>query len=85
MLVQVQNRMKPLVRVRSLIPNIPRKSNAKIGNDDIHKCLYKYRHLVENVSEKLKKYRAITTRYDKLIANYESMVALTYVMFWLPM
>lgn len=28
------------VRKRSSIPNIPRKSNSKIGNDDIDWCLY---------------------------------------------
>ena len=43
------------VRKRSSIPNIPRKSNSKIGNDDIDWCLYKYRHLVENAFEKLKR------------------------------
>jgi len=36
------------VRERNSIPNIPRKSNSKVGNDDIDWCLYKYRHLVEN-------------------------------------
>ncbi|MCP4376901.1 MAG: transposase, partial [bacterium] len=39
----------------------------------------------ENAFEKLKKYRAIATRYDKLKVNYESMVALACVMCWLPM
>ncbi len=29
-------------------------------------CLYKYRHLVENVFARLKHFRAIATRYDKL-------------------
>ena len=73
------------VRERNSIPNIPRKSNSKVGNDDIDWCLYKYRHLVENAFEKLKKYRAIATRYDKLKVNYESMVALACVTCWLPM
>ena len=35
------------IRERNSIPNIPRKSNSKVGNDDIDWCLYKYRHLVE--------------------------------------
>ena len=38
--------------------------------------LYKYRHLVENVFARLKHFRAIATRYDKLKRNYASMVAL---------
>ena len=73
------------IREKNSIPNIPRKSNSKVGNDDIDWCLYKYRHLVENAFEKLKKYRAIATRYDKLKANYESMVALACMMCWLTM
>ena len=64
---------------------IPRKTNSKTGNDDIDWAMYRYRHLVENAFEKIKKYRAIATRYDKLKANYASMVALACVMCWLPM
>jgi len=48
-------------------------------------CLYKYRHLVENVFARLKHFRAIATRYDKLKRNYESMVALGCGYMWLPM
>ena len=42
------------IREKSSIPNILRKSNSKVGNDDIDWCLYKYRRLVENAFEKLK-------------------------------
>lgn len=57
---------------------IPRKGNSKQGNDDIDWCLYRYRHLVENAFMRIKKYRAIATRYDKLARNYQSMVALAF-------
>ncbi len=41
-----------------------------------------YPHLVENVFARLKHYRAVATRYDKLIRNYTSTLALAclYVM-----
>ncbi len=39
-------------------------------------CLYKYRHLVENAFARLKHFRAIATRYDKLKGNCVSMVAM---------
>ncbi len=65
--------------------NIPRKNNSKTGNDHMDWCLYKYRHLVENVFMKIKKYRAIATRYDKLARNYASNVALAFILIWLPM
>nr|VFJ95967.1 MAG: Transposase [Candidatus Kentron sp. H] len=58
------------------IPVIPRKSNSTIGNGDMDWGLYKYRHLVENLFARLKHFRAITTRYDKLKRNYKAMLAL---------
>ncbi len=64
---------------------IPRKQNSKVGNDDIEWCLYKYRHLVENAFARLKHFRAIATRYDKLKLQFESMLAMACAMIWLPM
>jgi len=45
----------------------------------------RYRHLVENAFARLKQYRAVATRYDKLKRNYKSMVALACGYLWLPM
>ena len=42
-------------------------------------------HLVENVFLKMKQYRAIATRYDKLARNYHAMVSLAFSLIWLPM
>lgn len=64
---------------------IPRKRNSKKGNGEMDWHLYKYRHLVENVFARLKHFRAIATRYDKLKQNYLSMVALACAFIWLPM
>jgi len=64
---------------------IPRRSSSKVGNEDMDWCLYKYRHLVENAFARLKHYRSIATRYDKLKRNYRSSVALACAMWWLPM
>jgi len=65
--------------------NIPRKSNSKIGNEKIDWCLYKYRHLVENIFARIKHFRSIATRYDKLKRNYEGMLYLACSIIWLPM
>jgi len=73
------------IRERNSSPVIPRKQNSKVGNADIDWCLYKYRHLVENAFARLKHFRAIATRYDKLKMNFESMVALACALIWLPM
>lgn len=37
------------IREKNSIPMIPRKGNSVVGNSDMDWCLYKYRHLVENV------------------------------------
>ena len=77
--------IRELIREKGSTPLIPRKKNSKTGNDDMDWCLYKYRHLVENVFARLKHFRAIATRYDKLKRNYASMVAMACSYLWLPM
>lgn len=77
--------IRNIVRSKSSIPVIPRKSNSKIGNNDMDWGLYKYRHLVENIFARLKHFRAISTRFDKLKRNYASTVALACSYVWLPM
>lgn len=73
------------IRDRRSIPIIPRKKNSKTGNADIDWGLYKCRHLVENIFARLKHFRAIATRYDKLKRNYASMLAMACCYIWLPM
>lgn len=73
------------IKDKGAIPVIPRKKNSSVGNDDIDWYLYKYRHLVENVFSRLKHFRAIATRYDKLKRNFEGAVALACAFLWLPM
>jgi transposase len=64
---------------------IPRKRNSIKGNADLDRGLYKNRHQVENVFARLKQYRAVATRFDKLRRNYGSVVALACAVLWLPM
>lgn len=77
--------VRELIRKKASTPVIPRKKNSKTGNADIDWSLYKYRHLVENVFARLKHFRAIATRYDKLKRNYASMLAIACSYLWLPM
>ena len=77
--------IRELIRAKGSKPLIPRKKNSKTGNDDMDWCLYKYRHLVENIFARLKHFRAIATRYDKLKRNYASMLAMACSYLWLPM
>ncbi len=77
--------LRETIEATGTVSNIPRKANKKRGNAHMDWCLYKYRHLVENAFLKVKKYRAIATRYEKLARNYHSMVSLAFIMMWLPM
>ena len=45
--------------------------------------LYRYRNLVERFFNKLKHFRAVATRYDKLPENYLASVKLASIRIWL--
>ncbi|MBC8948205.1 transposase [Xenorhabdus sp. TS4] len=66
-------------------PIIPYRKNSRKSDKQIDKCLYRYRHLVKNAFARVKHFRAIATRYDKLKRNYASMLALVFIIVWLPM
>jgi len=61
---------------------IPPKSNRKTPRD-YDKEWYKARHLIENFFAKLKQYRAIATRYDKLAKSFLGGVYLASIVIWL--
>ncbi|MDP1448674.1 IS5 family transposase [Acinetobacter lwoffii] len=67
---------------KDMIPIIPMRSNNKRSNKEFDKYLYKLRHLVENVFARLKHFRAIATRFDKLARNYQSMIYIAYMFIW---
>jgi transposase len=61
---------------------IPSKRNRTNPREyDTH--LYKARHLIENFFAKLKQYRAIATRYDKLKVNFLGAIYLAASVIWL--
>lgn len=64
---------------------IPRKRNSVKGNPDLDRGLDRNRHLVENAFARLKHYRAVASRFDKLKRNYENVLAMACAFLWLPM
>lgn len=63
-------------------PTIPSKANRTFQR----RCdwwLYKERHLVECFFQKLKNYRRIATRYDKLSATFAAFVCIASISIWL--
>lgn len=77
--------LREAIRQQGAEPVILRRSNNNKGNDDMDWGLYRYRHLVENAFARVKHFRAIATRYDKLERNYHSLVSLAFAFMWLPM
>lgn len=67
------------------IPNIPKKSNSQSQNHPMDWYMYKIRHLVENAFTKCKHFRAVATRYDKLLVCYQSTVAFAFICQWIKL
>ena len=61
---------------------IPPRSN-RIEQRFYDKHLYKERNLVERLFLKMKTFRRIATRYERLAVNYEAMIALVATLIWL--
>ncbi len=63
-------------------PVIPPRKNRNTPRD-YDKELYKERNLVERFFQKLKHYRRIATRYERLSRNYAAMLSLVSTVIWL--
>lgn len=77
------NALRKMLRSIAVVPVIPGRRNRKraIAYDTRR---YRDRHLIENAFCRLKDFRRVATRYDKLARNFLSAVALaTLVAFWL--
>jgi transposase len=70
------------LKSKEITPVIPLKSNT-LDRTDIDRHLYKERHLVELFFNKLKQYRRIATRYEKLATNFLGFVLFASVRIWL--
>ncbi|MFK7872470.1 MAG: transposase [Oligoflexales bacterium] len=64
---------------------MPTTKNSKKTNPSFDWYLYKYRHLIENVFSRLKQFRSIATRFEKLQQNFEGMLAMACLYLWLPL
>ena len=63
-------------------PVIPPKRNRTIKRAyDVD--LYKERNIIERFFNKLKQFRRVATRYDKLLANFMGFVKLAAIAIWL--
>jgi putative transposase len=63
---------------RPVIPNNPTRKRFHPFDADI----YKRRNLIERMFRRLKDWRRIATRYDKLAANFAAAVAIATIVLW---
>ena len=77
------DKLRNAIRAKGAKPVIPgRKSRKRKVRFD--KIRYKFRWLAEAVFCRLKDFRRVATRYDKLARNYASALAIaTIVAYWL--
>ena len=61
---------------------IPPKAN-RVKPRDYDKHVYKSRNLVERFFARLKQFRRIATRYDKLDRRFESFISIVAALIWL--
>ena len=74
--------VRACIRDHGAIPNIPNRSNRKT-KFRWKKAIYRQRNHVERFFNKLKQFRRVATRYDKLGANFFAFVKLASVRIWL--
>ncbi|MGJ0581019.1 transposase, partial [Xenorhabdus bovienii] len=54
-------RLRSVIEEQKSVPVIPYRKNSRKLDQKIDKCLYRYRHLVENAFARIKHFRAIAT------------------------
>lgn len=65
--------------VEAVIPPRANRKEQRAYDEEV----YKWRHLIENLFQKLKQYRAIATRYDKTAAAFLGGIHLAASVIWL--
>ena len=72
------DRVRSCIRDQGAIPNIPNRSNRK-KKFRWKKAIYRERNHVERFFNKLKQFRRIATRYDKLGATFFAFIQLAAI------
>lgn len=75
-------KIRTFLRKRGVAITIPRKSNER-HRGRFDKELYKLRNMVERLFNRLKQYRRIATRYEKVAENYRAMLVVASILLWL--
>ena len=74
--------IRAMIEAQDAVPIIPDRSTAKTPHAFSH-VLYRMRNRVERFFNRLKQFRRIATRYEKLAANYLAMIKIATIRIWL--
>jgi len=75
-------RIRNYLRRRGIRLTIPRLSNEP-RRGPFNREIYRQRHLVERAINRIKQFRRIATRYEKLAENYTAMLTIALILLWL--
>jgi transposase len=75
-------RIRNYLRRRGIRLTIPRLSNEP-RRGPFNREIYRQRNVVERAINRLKQFRRIATRYEKLAVNYTAMITIASILLWL--
>ena len=67
---------------RDIIAVIPDRTD-EMGSRDYDRDLYRERPVIERTINRLKRFRRLATRYEKLASSYLAMVTIATILEWL--
>ena len=70
------------LRRRGIRPVIPHKTDER-RDGRFDRAAYRERNRIERLINRLKQYRAIATRYDKLGDHYRALLVIAFILLWL--
>ena len=70
-----------LIRASGAKPHIP-STKQRLVHRSVNRRIYRQRNLVERFFCKLKRFRRVATRFDKLARNFLAAVVLASVRLW---
>jgi transposase len=77
------DKIRRYARRRGMRITIPRKRNER-RSGRFDRALYRLRNRVERLINRLKQYRRLATRYDKLAENHRALWLIAATRLWLP-
>jgi transposase len=75
-------RIRSYLRRSCIRFTIPRLSNEP-RHGSFSSEIYRQRNLIERAINRLKQFRRVATRYEKLATNYTTMITIACVLLWL--